>query len=127
MNPYIATAALVFVVATAPAVAQESASSLPTVRVEEEVLHVFDCDYGSLPTQREVGEWTGQHNFSQVYATRARLMGEVRRACQRDGIDRVRLVREEEAAPAKDAQRVAVILPPFHRHPVKRFTTASPR
>ena len=40
---------------------------------------------------------TGQYNFSQIYATRARLMSEARRACQREGITRVRLVMEPRA------------------------------
>jgi hypothetical protein len=53
---------------------------------------VVDCAKPALPSQREVGEMTGQNNYSQVYATRARLMSEVRRACQREGITRVQLV-----------------------------------
>lgn len=66
---------------------------------------VVDCAKPALPSQREVGEMTGQHNFSQVYATRARLMAEARRACQREGITRVRLV---IAPPAREpARRVA--------------------
>jgi hypothetical protein len=63
---------------------------------------VVDCAKPALPSQREVGEMTGQHNFSQVYATRARLMSEVRRACQRQGITRVRLVM---APPAREPAR----------------------
>ena len=53
---------------------------------------VIDCAKPALPSQREVAEMTGQYNFSQVYATRARLMAEAHRACQREGIARVRLV-----------------------------------
>lgn len=63
---------------------------------------VIDCANPALPSQREVGEMTGQSNFGQVYATRARLMSEARRACQRDGISRVRLVM---AAPAQEPVR----------------------
>lgn len=33
---------------------------------------MVDCVNPALPSQREVGEMTGQYNFSQVYATRAR-------------------------------------------------------
>lgn len=63
---------------------------------------VVDCAKPALPSQREVGEMTGQYNFSQVYATRARLMAEARRACQRKGITRVRLVM---APPAREPAR----------------------
>ncbi len=58
---------------------------------------MVDCVKPALPSQREVGEMTGQYNFSQIYATRARLMSEARRACQREGITRVRLVMEPRA------------------------------
>ena len=63
---------------------------------------VVDCAKPTLPRQREVGGMTGQYNFSQVYATRARLMAEARRACQREGITRVRLVM---ATPAREPAR----------------------
>lgn len=63
---------------------------------------VVDCAKPALPSQREVGEMTGQYNFSQIYATRARLMSEARRACQREGITRVRLVM---APPAREPVR----------------------
>lgn len=71
---------------------------------------VVDCTKPSLPSQREVAEMTRQYNFSQVYATRARLMAEARRACQRQGVARVRLVMAPSAArePARTvAQRNA--------------------
>ena len=63
---------------------------------------VIDCAKPARPSQREVGEMTGQYNFSQVYATRARLMSEARRACQREGVTRVRLVM---APPAREPTR----------------------
>lgn len=63
---------------------------------------VVDCAKPALPSQREVGEMTAQYNFSQVYATRARLMAKARRACQREGITRVRLVM---APPAREPVR----------------------
>lgn len=63
---------------------------------------VIDCAKPALPSQREVGELTGQDNFSQVYATRARLMAEAHRTCQREGITRVRLVM---APPAREPAR----------------------
>lgn len=49
----------------------------------------FDCAVPVLPSQRAVGELTGQNNVAQVYATRTRLMAEVKRACQRSGTTRV--------------------------------------
>jgi hypothetical protein len=63
---------------------------------------VIDCAKPALPSQREVGEMTGQYNFGQVYATRVRLMAEARRACQREGVTRVRLVM---APPAREPDR----------------------
>jgi hypothetical protein len=63
---------------------------------------VVDCAKPALPSQREVGEMTGQYNFGQVYATRARLMAEAHRACQRKGIAQVRLVM---ASPAREPAR----------------------
>lgn len=44
---------------------------------------VIDCDRPALPSQRDVGELLGQHNLGQVYASRAALMAEARRACLR--------------------------------------------
>ena len=90
----------------APVAAQEPTRSLPTVRAEA-VLHVFDCSKRSLPSQREVGEWTGQHNFGQVYDTRKRLMVEVGRNCQKSGIERVQVVSRPESA-ARGLHLVAV-------------------
>lgn len=49
----------------------------------------IDCAKPAMLSQRVVAELVGQHNFSQVYATRTRLMAEVRRACQRAGTTRV--------------------------------------
>ncbi|NDK39512.1 hypothetical protein DT603_11735 [Pseudoxanthomonas gei] len=59
---------------------------------------VFDCQAPAMPSQRQVGELTGQANFSQVYATRARVMGDVRRACNRQGITRVVVQRPSQPA-----------------------------
>lgn len=64
----------------------EVIQTAPTVRL------VFDCDARTLPSQRLVGEALDQHNQGQVYASRARLMTEVGRACQRPGTERVGLV-----------------------------------
>ncbi|MCY7355394.1 MAG: hypothetical protein LH470_10030 [Lysobacter sp.] len=61
---------------------------------------VIDCAHFALPTQRQVGELLGQHNASQVYASRTRLMANARRDCK-GGFAQVILVVE----PAQDARR----------------------
>lgn len=106
---YIATLALAAF--AAPVAAQEPTQSLPTIHADA-ILHVFDCANRSLPSQREVAEWTGQHNFGQVYDTRKRLMGEVARACNRPGTGEVALVLELRHAPqARRLQWVARVEP----------------
>lgn len=92
----------------APAAIAGEAQSLPQVQA---VQYVFDCQGPrALPSQREVGEWTGQHNFAQVYETRQKLMAEVARACRRRGIEQVQIV--SNAGPAyAEAQRVAIARP----------------
>lgn len=51
-----------------------------------------DCAHPTLPSQREVGELLGQWNFSQVYASRASLLGEMHRACQRSHVESLTLM-----------------------------------
>ena len=68
----------------------------------------FNCEARTLPTQREVGEALGQHNFSQVYASRARLMGEVGRACQAPGTERVDVVLQQSQPSRRDTRYVAL-------------------
>ena len=71
---------------------------------------VVDCDQPKLPTQREVGELLDQHNFAQVYASRAALMAEAHRLCRR-GPTRLRQVAFEApsapSAPQPQERRVA--------------------
>ena len=100
-----AVAILVLAVIAGPVLAQKPAASLPPVTAQG-VLYVADCEERTLPSQREVGEWTGQHNFGQVYATRQRLMAEIGRACQQTGVEQVRVVRETRA-PAMDIVAIA--------------------
>ena len=88
MNRRFRVAAALLAACIAPAFALESAT-LPTVRV---TAFVADCASPRLPTQRQIGEWTGLHNFGQVYAARERLMAGIGRACQRQGVSRVRVV-----------------------------------
>ncbi|HET6431264.1 hypothetical protein [Dyella sp.] len=89
MNRRIRFAAAVLAACNAPAFAQESATTLPSVRVSQ---FVADCTAPRLPTQRQVSAWTGLHNFGQVYAARERLMAGIGRACQRRGVDRVQVM-----------------------------------
>ena len=97
MNSRSYIAALAFAIIASPVAAQEPPRSLPTVRVEA-VVYVADCGHRMLPSQRQVGEWTGQRNFSQVYASRQQLMAQVGRLCRKDGIGQVHVV--STAAPA---------------------------
>lgn len=103
------------------AVSAQEPATLPAVQAQG-VLHVFGCGARALPSQRQVGEWTGQHNFSQVYDTRQRLMADIGRACQRDGVDQVRLV--GEAAPvAAGGHRIVRIAPDMTRRIALAATT----
>jgi hypothetical protein len=89
MNRRIRFAAALFAACTIPAFAQEGATTLPPIRVNR---FVADCTSPRLPTQRQVGAWTGLHNSGQVYAARERLMAGIGRACQRRGVGRVQVV-----------------------------------
>lgn len=106
MNRRTRFAVALFAACTVPAFAQQGATTLPLVRVTR---FVADCTSPRLPTQREVGEWTGLHNFGQVYAARERLMAGIGRACQRRGVDRVQVVMH----PLAQAEpRIVAIAPP---------------
>lgn len=64
-----------------------------------QVQQVVDCRTPRrLPSQHDVGEWSGQHNVAQVYATRQKLMAEIGRACRNAATGNVRLVREGQPA-----------------------------
>ena len=89
MNRRIRFAAVLLAACAAPAFAQEGATTLPPIAFTR---FVVDCTFLRLPTQRQVGEWTGLHNFGQVYAARERLMAGIGRACQRRGVGRVQVV-----------------------------------
>ena len=64
---------------------------------------LVSCQTRALPSLRQVSDLTGQFNSYQLHATRARLMAEAGRACQRPGIARVRLLPAWPAAPAHGA------------------------
>lgn len=93
--------------ATASAVAGEPPVT-EVAPIRAAALLSFQCEARVLPTQREVGEALGQNNFSQVYASRARLMSEVGRACQRRGVERVDVVLQPMAAPRHDVRYLAM-------------------
>ena len=85
--------------------------SLPQVRA---VQYVFDCEARTLPSQREVGEWTGLHNFAQVYEAREKLMAEVTQACHQPGIAKVQLVQERPLADGDATRQFTYVAMP-HR------------
>ena len=91
-----------------PAIAQDATASLPAVRASA-VRYVVDCRHRSLPSQRQVGEWTGQSNFAQVYDTRERLMGEIGHACKRANGGEVRVV-ARDAADGSESRLVAALV-----------------
>lgn len=110
MNAKLISASLLLIAFEGPgcaptAIAGET-QSLPQVQA---IRYVFDCQARALPSQREVGEWAGQHNFAQVYATRQKLMAEVARACNKHGIERVGLVLQVPVREANREQRLAQI------------------
>lgn len=88
MNRRIRFAATLFAACSTAALAQQG-TTLPPVRVTR---FIAECAPLRLPAQRQVGEWTGLHNFDQVYAARERLMARIGRACQRHGVSRVQVV-----------------------------------
>jgi hypothetical protein len=107
MNRRAIPSVLVLLAAAQGAGAQQPPRALPPVRAVD---YVVECQAPRrLPTQAQVGEWTGQRNFSQVYATRERLMGDLARACRRPGIEQVRLVLAPAARPAADPRAPARI------------------
>ncbi|MDN5780679.1 MAG: hypothetical protein L0H23_01430 [Luteimonas sp.] len=101
-------AAVLLAACAAPALAQDDLPSLPAVQV---VRFVAGCAHPVLPTQRDVADWTGLHNFGQAYAARGRLMAEIGRACQRPGISHVRVVMTADAAPDPSRRVARVLLP----------------
>lgn len=85
-----------------PAAAESPVQALQPIQA---VRIVVDCDTRALPSQHAIGEMLGQHNFSQVYASRARVMAEVGRACQRPDTERVGLVLVNDPPRARPADR----------------------
>ncbi len=76
----------------ATALPVHAGDGLPSLPAVQAVRFVADCAHPVLPRQREVADWTGLHNFGQVYAARGRLMLGVARACRQPGIARVQVV-----------------------------------
>ena len=86
------------------AVQGEDAPSLPPVRATG---FVSECARRTLPSQRQVGEWTGLQNFGQVYAAREEVMADIGRACRKPGIGRVQVVTRPQ--PAREAQDLVAV------------------
>lgn len=93
MNTFFhaATVALLAALGTAAGPAARAADPPPA-----RPFVVIDCDRAVAPPQHVIGELAGEHNLAQVYATRQRVMAEVRRGCLREGIDAVVLVRRKQ-------------------------------
>ena len=86
--------------AAAAAPAQEP-PPLPAIEVSG---YVADCSHPTLPTQRQVGEWTGLQNFGAVYDAREQLMADIATACRRPGVANVHVVFENNDG--RDADRI---------------------
>ena len=112
MNAKLIHAGLILLAVPAAACAPAArAGEMPSLPQVQAVRHVHDCTAPQrLPSQREVGEWTGQHNFAQVYDTRQKLMAEIARSCRQAGIGRVLIVSSAAPSPA-EPRRLAVVRP----------------
>jgi hypothetical protein len=96
MNRRFRFAAALCAACVAPAFAQEGQTTLPPIQVTQ---YVAECAHPALPVQRQVGEWTGLHNFGQAYAAREQLMADIGRACKRSGVERVQVATHPQIAP----------------------------
>lgn len=82
------------------------APTLPPARADSPSVATelrMDCARPRLPPQYETGRWLEQANAGQAYASRERLMADVRRACQRPGIRTVVLQLQRPASPPERA------------------------
>ena len=71
-------------------VAPALATAAPATIVPAEV--VIHCQQIQLPSQRAVAELLQIDNLGQAYRARAHLMEDAKRACNRSGVARVRLL-----------------------------------
>nr|WP_298152195.1 hypothetical protein [uncultured Pseudoxanthomonas sp.] len=102
MHSYAPLVALVVLAVVAPAVAGSADaedSAVPRIAI--------DCAHPRLPPQHEVGALLGQHNLGQVYASRAALMAEARRACRRQDARPQRVVFERAPLRPSETRRMA--------------------
>lgn len=90
---------------SAPAFAQDG--GLPSLPAVEATGFVATCAHPALPSQQQVGDWTGLHNPGQVYAARARLMADIGRACRRPGATGIQVLAAIDARRDPD-RRVAI-------------------
>ncbi|GAB3746329.1 hypothetical protein [Lysobacter olei] len=105
-TPRLALAVALLVASASALSAEPPVTEVAPIRAA--ALLTFQCEARVLPKQRDVGEALGQYNFSQIYASRARLMSEVGRACQRSGVERVDVVMQPMASPQRDARYLAL-------------------
>lgn len=102
MKLHAAIVALVVLSTAAPAIAGPAGpDDAATPRI------AIDCARPRLPPQHEVGALLGQHNIGQVYASRAALMAEARRACRRHDARPHRVVFERAPSRSSEARRMA--------------------
>lgn len=104
MHAMTTIASLLLLAISATAAAQQT---LPPVQATQ---FVVDCERMAMPSQRQVGEWTGLQNFGQVYHARLQLVARIGHACRRPGIDRVQVV--TNAVPDAADRALAVAFEP---------------
>lgn len=108
MNTHARMIETALLVAVAIAFAPARAADPDPVQESAPERIAIDCDRPVPPTQKEVGELADQHNAGQVYATRQRVMAEVRRACQREGIGGVLLVpKKQPSVSTRELRQIA--------------------
>ena len=71
---------------------------------------VINCAHPVLPSQADVARFTGVDNFTQLYATRARLLQQAARECQR-GVAQVMLVMQPAGDDKLSGRRLAATSP----------------
>ena len=71
---------------------------------------VVDCAHPALPSQSDVARFTGVDNFTQVYATRTRLMQQAARECRR-GVAKVTLVMQQVDSDPLSGRRLVAAIP----------------
>ena len=71
---------------------------------------VVHCAHPTLPSQIDVARFTGVDNFTQLYATRTRLMLQAAQEC-RHGVAQVTLVMQQANGEHLTGHRLAAVTP----------------